>query len=108
MKAVMYVAVVCALLWTSLNTSADAQDHTGGGVQVKKQTANSGAQTVVETPKTRKAESEERLTDGMNTNRNQKPLSGPRDSYGVPVPKPIPGQGTNGSTETMRAADKKH
>ena len=104
MKAVMHVAVVSALL----GTSAFAQEHSGGGVEVKKQTANSGAQTVVETPETRKAESEQRLTDGMNTNRNQRPQSGPRDSYGVPVPKPIAGQGTNGSTETMRAADKKH
>ena len=104
MKAVIHAAVVCALSCTSVY----AQDQAGNGVEVKKQTANSGAQTVVETPKTRKAESEQHLTDGMNTKRNQKPPSGPRDSYGVPVPKPVEGQGTNGSTETMRAADKKH
>jgi len=104
MKAVMHVAVVSVLLCTS----AYAQEQAGGGGEVKKQTANSGGQTVVETPKTRKAESEQRLTDGMNTNRNQRRPSGPRDSYGVPVPKPIKGQGTNGSSDTMRAADKKH
>lgn len=103
MKIVMHAAVVCALLCTSVYAQ-----ETGNGVEVKKQTANSGAQTVVETPKTREAESEQHLTDGMNTKRNQKPPSGPRDSYGVPVPKPVEGQGTNSSTETMRAADKKH
>lgn len=104
MKAVMHVAMVSALLCTS----AYAQQQMGDGVKVKKQTANSASQTVVETPKTRKVESQQHVTDAMNTNRNQKPPEGPRDSYGVPVPKPPAGQGTNGSTDAMRAADKKH
>jgi hypothetical protein len=108
MKAVMHVALVSALLCTSMYVSVYAQEQSSRGVQIKKQTADSAPQTVVETPKTRKAERKQHLTDGTNTTRNQKPASGPRDSYGVPVPEPIQGQGTNGSTDTMRAADKKH
>jgi hypothetical protein len=108
MKAVTHVAVLCALLCTSLFMSVDAKEQSDSAVEVRKQTANSGSQTIMETPKTRKAESEQHLTDAMNTTRKQSRPAGPRDSYGVQVPEPIPGQRTNGSTETMRAADKKH
>lgn len=108
MKAVMHVAVVSALLCTSLSTSVDATEQRDSAVEVRKQTANSGSQTIMKTPKTRKAESEQHVTDATNTTRNQSRPAGPRDSYGVQVPEPIPGQGTNGSTQTMRAADKKH
>ena len=89
----------------SMPLTAFAQDDAGKGVEVKKQTANSGAQTVVETPATRRREANEHITDPVTTRKGSGDPR-PRDAYGTPVPKPIKGQGTNSSTDAMRAADK--
>src|SRR3954471_3408195 len=99
-------SLLVGLLVCSLPLMAYGQDEAGHPADVKKQTANSAPQTVVETPATRKKEANEHLTGGLNKTRakNQEP----RAAYGTPRPEPLKGQGTNTSTETMRAADKKH
>lgn len=103
MRPVLIIAVAAlATPWLAF-----AQDHAEGSTTVKTQTANTAPQTVVETPKTRKAKAEQRVTDGTNTHRG----SGDprrRDEYGTPRPEPINGQGTNSSSDAMRAADKAH
>jgi|GEM_PF-4808067 len=98
------VAAAFALACTGVY--AQAQD--GKGIEVKKQTAASSPQTVVETPRSRDEEKEHHVLDATNTKRYPTDHSLPRDGYGVPVPQPPPGQGTNSSTDAMRAADKKH
>jgi hypothetical protein len=99
-------SLLIGLLVCSLPLLAYGQEEAGHTAEVKKQTANSAPQTVVETPATRKKEANEHLTDGLNTTGDRN--KGPRDAYGTPRPEPLKGQGTNTSTETMRAADKKH
>lgn len=83
-----------------------AQEKAGAPVQVKTQTAAGHPQTVVETPKTRQERASQHLTDPLNT---KKGSGDPRrrDAYGTPVPEPLHGQGTNVSSDAVRAADPK-
>jgi hypothetical protein len=104
----MKLTASVVLIGLLVSTASFAQSSGDKGVEVKKQTANSGPQKVVETPATRKKEADQKWTDGVNTKRHPSTDTRPRDEYGVPVPQPISGQGTNSSTDAMRAADKKH
>lgn len=98
---------IAGLIVLSAPMLAFAQDRPGKPVEVKRQTANSAPQKVVETPETRQNEANQHLTDGLNT---KKGSGDPRDrdEYGTPRPDPVKGQGTDSSTDAMRAADKKH
>jgi len=104
----MKLIVAIAFAAASLSSFTYAQTRGQQGVEVKKQTANSGPQKVIETPATRKKEEKQKWTDGMNTKRYPTTDHRPRDEYGAPVPNPPEGQGTNSATDAMRAADKKH
>jgi hypothetical protein len=104
MKATMHATVIALALAC---TSAHGQQRADEQTEVKKQTANSAPQTVIETPTTRERERQQRLTDGLNTKRAA-PDPRQKDEYGTPKPDTPPGQGTNSSTDAVRAADAKH
>ena len=95
-----------ALIALSAPALVVAQDNAGQRVEVRTQTANTAPQTVVETPQTRKNEANQHVTDALNT---KKGSGDPRDrdKFGTPRSEPLKGQGTNSSTDAMRAADKK-
>jgi len=96
--------VVAGLLLLPLG--ALAQTRADESAQIKTQTVAGHPQKVVETPKTKRAEAAQELTDPVNT---KKGSGDPRrrDAFGTPVPEPLKGQGTNVSSDAVRAADKK-
>lgn len=98
--------LIAGLIALSAPMMAVAQDDSGKPVEVRKQTANTAPQKVVETPQTRKNAANQHLSDGLNT---KKGSGDPRerDEFGTPRPESLKGQGTNSSSDAMRAADKK-
>lgn len=100
------LTIAGAVIFSVAPLAAVAQKKVNDAVQVKHQTAAGHPQTVVETPETKNDTARQRLTDPLTT---KKGSDDPRrrDAYGTPVPEPLDGQGTNVSSDAVRAADPK-
>ncbi|QWT22382.1 hypothetical protein KPL74_10370 [Bacillus sp. NP157] len=104
----MATLAVLAGLTTAMGAAAaqDASRSQDTPIETKTQTANTGRQTVHETPRSVEHGKQQHWSDAMNTQGQKDPRR--KDEYGTPVPEAPKGQGTNSSTDAQRAADVKH